>query len=169
MLQSLIFFELGGHQVPSSLGKSEIRNVLTTFTKPFNDTQGKKNESRRRRAGESRSRRWGGAWRASNVTTKKGMFLSFILSPMPAPLLYTEIGVVEMCNAHSVWNKDNKELCSLTRAPAANRKEVESRGCCRLGPLMVPVWFMLSIIRSKRIRSAINIWGRIYFYSIKIY
>ena len=55
---------------------------------------------------------------------------------MPAPLLYTEIGVVEMCNAHSVWNKDNKELCSLTRAPAANRKEEESLGCSRLGPLM---------------------------------
>ena len=41
---------------------------------------------------------------------KIGMFLSFILSPMPAPLLYTEIGVVEMCDAHSVF----LELPSLT-------------------------------------------------------
>ena len=54
---------------------------------------------------------------------------------MPAPLLYTEIGVVEMCDAHSVLNKDNKDLSSLTRAPAANRKEVECLRCSRLGTL----------------------------------
>ena len=36
--------------------------------------------------------------------------------------------------------KNNKELSSMTRPPAANRKEAESRGGSRLGPLMVPVW-----------------------------
>ena len=76
---------------------------------------------------------------------KTAWILSFILSPMPAPLLYTGNRCGGNVRCSQRVEKNNKELSSLTRAPAANRKEAESRGGSRLGPLMVPVWGTLHV------------------------
>ena len=115
----------------ATVSETPSRNVITGFTKPFSDTRHERNKEERKKGHSDEEMEDDGI-----SCCKIGMVFSFILLPMPAPLLYTEIGVVKMCDAHSVWNKDNKDLSSLTRASAANRKEVESLRCSRLAPLM---------------------------------
>ena len=68
---------------------------------------------------------------------KTGIFHSFRCQRHSS---ISEINTAEMCGSSQSVIKDDKELSWLTRALAANRKELESRRGSRLGPLMVPVW-----------------------------
>ena len=54
---------------------------------------------------------------------------------------YIVKSVRRKCALLTAGEKEQQGVVLTDEGPPANRKEVESRGGCRLGPLMVPVWF----------------------------